>query len=259
MANLQLKALTTDNLIKVENYDFLQKNNPLLLKSLEGRIEGQNLDNLLHKRHKVNDIAMSEINLAIAGLNRDAKKLDIKLKELKLDQDPQLFEKQMEQLGLSIEGMTFDNIVKEVTANNAPLRAELAIALDTIQVERFVLACSANRLRRPRIRTLWRVLRATFSTSVWLCSKSRSRLRNSLLHSKLRSWRSIKLLVNSILLILSTMPPRLDWKHRRLRLLLRWLLTLTQVLPTPLLILNSQASSMATTRLSRASWREVDL
>ena len=139
MAEGQLKALTTDNLIKVENYDFLQKNNPLLLKSLEGRIEGQDLANTLAQATQGNDIAMSEINLAIAGLNRDAKRLDIKLKELKLDQDPQLFEKQMEQLGLSIEGMTFDNIVKEVTADNAPLRAELAIALDTIQVEQGAL------------------------------------------------------------------------------------------------------------------------
>ena len=139
MAEGQLKALTTDNLIKVENYDFLQKNNPLLLKSLEGRIEGQDLANTLAQATQGNDIAMSEINLAIAGLNRDAKRLDIKLKEMKLDQDPKLFEKQMEQLGLSIEGMTFDNIVKEVTADNAPLRAELAIALDTIQVEQGAL------------------------------------------------------------------------------------------------------------------------
>ena len=145
MAEGQLKALTTDNLIKVENYDFLQKNNPLLLKSLEGRIEGQDLANALAQATQGNDIAMSEINLAIAGLNRDAKRLDIKLKELKLDQDPQLFEKQMEQLGLSIEGMTFDNIVKEVTADNAPLRAELAIALDTIQVEQGALRTSPAR------------------------------------------------------------------------------------------------------------------
>ena len=139
MAEGQLEALTTDNLIKQENLDFLKENNPLLIKALEGRIEGQDLANTLAQATQGNDIAMSEINLAIAGLNRDAKRLDIKLKELKLDQDPQLFEKQMEQLGLSIEGMTFDNMVKEVTADNAPLRAELAIALDTIQVEQGAL------------------------------------------------------------------------------------------------------------------------
>ena len=131
----KLEALTTENLIKEENLDFLQKNNPLLIQQIQGRITGQDLSNTLAKATQGDQIAISAINRAIAGLRKDALGLDVKLKELKLEQDPQLFEKQMEQLGLNITAATYDNMMKKVDASTAGIRASLGLQLQRIQVE----------------------------------------------------------------------------------------------------------------------------
>ena len=131
----KLEALTTENLIKEENLDFLQQNNPLLIQQIQGRITGQDLANTLAKATQGDQIAISAIDRAIAGLRKDALGLDVKLKELKLEQDPQLFEKQMEQLGLNITAATYDNMMKKVDASTAAIRASLAIQLQRIQVE----------------------------------------------------------------------------------------------------------------------------
>lgn len=131
----KLEAITTENLIKEENLDFLQKNNPLLIQQIQGRITGQDLSNTLAKATQGDQIAISAIDRAIAGLRKDALGLDVKLKELKLEQDPQLFEKQMEQLGLNITAATYDNMMKKVDASTAAIRASLALQLQRIQVE----------------------------------------------------------------------------------------------------------------------------
>jgi len=132
---LQIEALTTRNLLDKDNLAFLKEQQPLLLEQLEARIEGLNLDNALAEATQADNIEKSSLAVALDRLREDAMGLDIQLKELKLEQDPQLFEKQMEQLGLNITAATYDNMMKKVDASTAGIRASLAIQLQRIQVE----------------------------------------------------------------------------------------------------------------------------
>ncbi len=135
MAEGRLEALSTDNLTKTANLNFLKENNPLLLEQIQGRIKGQDLANTLAEATQGDQIAQEELNTALLSLKEDSAALDVKLKELKLEQDPQLFAMQMEQLGLSIQGATFDNIIKKNDASTVAIRASLALQLQRIQVE----------------------------------------------------------------------------------------------------------------------------
>ena len=135
MAEGRLEALSTDNLTKTANLNFLQENNPLLLEQIQGRIKGQDLANTLAEATQGDQIAQEELNTALLSLKEDSAALDVKLKELKLEQDPQLFAMQMEQLGLSIQGATFDNIIKKNDASTVAIRSSLALQLQRIQVE----------------------------------------------------------------------------------------------------------------------------
>jgi len=132
---LQIEALTTRNLLDKDNLAFLKEQQPLLLEQLEARIEGLNLDNALAEATQADNIEKSSLAVALDRLREDAMGLDIQLKELKLEQDPQLFEKQMEQLGLNITAATYDNMMKKVDASTAGIRASLALQLQRIQVE----------------------------------------------------------------------------------------------------------------------------
>lgn len=134
-ADLKVTDLTTNNLIDKKNLAFLKEQQPLLLEQLEARIEGQDLDNALAQATQEDNIERSALAVALDRLREDAMGLDIQLKEMKLDQDPQLFEKQMEQLGLNITAATYDNMMKKVDASTAGIRASLALQLQRIQVE----------------------------------------------------------------------------------------------------------------------------
>jgi hypothetical protein len=132
---LQIEALTTRNLLDKDNLAFLKEQQPLLLEQLQGRIKGQDLANTLAKATQGDQIAQAELNTALLVLKEDSAALDVRLKELKLEQDPQLFAMQMEQLGLSIQGATFDNIIKKNDASTVAIRASLGLQLQRIQVE----------------------------------------------------------------------------------------------------------------------------
>ena len=139
MADAKLDSLETDNVLKAMNVSQLEQMNPLLVQQLQGKIQGQNLDNLFNQATQGDRIARTQLEVALGEIRLEAGLLNNTLSKMKIDQEPQRFALQMEQLGLNIAGMKSDNIVKAVQAENAPVMAELAKELKLIETEQGAL------------------------------------------------------------------------------------------------------------------------
>jgi len=139
MADAKLDALELDNVLKAMSVSQLEKMNPLLVQQLQGRIQGQNLDNIFNQATQGDRIAMRQLEVALGEIKTEAGLLGNTLTKMKIRQEPQLFALQLEQLGLSIAGMKSDNIVKAVQAQNEPVMAELALELRLIEAEQGAL------------------------------------------------------------------------------------------------------------------------
>lgn len=135
----QLDALQLGNVLKTQNIAQLEQMNPLLVQQLQGKIQGQNLDNLFNQATQDDRIARARLEVALGEIRLEADLLNNTLTKMKIDQEPQRFALQMEQLGLNIAGMKSDNIVKAVQAENAPVMAELAKELKLIETEQGAL------------------------------------------------------------------------------------------------------------------------
>jgi len=139
MANAQLDSLELGNILKSQNIAQLEQMNPLLVQQLQGRIQGQNLDNIFAQATQGDRIAREQLGVALDEIRLEAGLLNNTLTKMKIRQEPQLFALQVEQLGLNIAGMKSDNIVKAVQAENAPVMAELAKELKLIETEQGAL------------------------------------------------------------------------------------------------------------------------
>ena len=135
----QLDALQLGNVLKTQNIAQLEQMNPLLVQQLQGKIQGQNLDNLFNQATQDDRIARARLEVALGEIRLEAGLLSNTLAKMKISQEPQRFALQMEQLGLNIAGMKSDNIVKAVQAENAPVMAELAKELKLIETEQGAL------------------------------------------------------------------------------------------------------------------------
>lgn len=138
----QIDALELGNVLRTQNIAQLEQMNPLLVQQLQGKIQGQNLDNLFAQATQGDRIARTQLEVALGEVRLEADLLNNTLTKMKIDQEPRRFALQMEQLGLNIAGMKSDNIVKEVQAENAPLMAELSKELKLIEVEQGALRTS---------------------------------------------------------------------------------------------------------------------
>lgn len=139
MTGARLDALETDNVLKAMSVSQLEQMNPLLVQQLQGNLQGQNLDNIFKSATQGDRIAKARIEVALDEIRLEAGLLNNTLTKMKINQEPQRFALQMEQLGLNIAGMKSDNIVKAIQAENAPVMAELAKELKLIETEQGAL------------------------------------------------------------------------------------------------------------------------
>jgi len=142
LTNVQIDNFGLEQVQKIQNIELARKQNPLLIKQLEAAIanskentRGLSLANAITEATKGETIASKLLETVIKEIQVEAGQLSNAQAKLDLAQDPVLFAKQMEELGVRIEGIRYDNYKKKIENQDVAFMAELSKELKIIEVE----------------------------------------------------------------------------------------------------------------------------